>query len=179
MERRQRTRLASAGVLAVVFASGALVGMAVSRSSAAELDLAPQDTVAAPEDGGRPQGTGRGGRGPRPPQRRFIYEQVGLSDERLQEADSLFRVHRVAVEEIERRFRRDADSILDASGRRQQFRQDFDEALQTLRRGIRSLMTAEQLVRYDSLLAVDDERRQAEEARRRASRGQRSGNRPN
>jgi hypothetical protein len=104
---------------------------------------------------------------------------VGLSAEKLQEADSLFRVHRVAVEEIERRFRRDADSILDASGRRQQFRQDFDAALQTLRSDIRSLMTAEQLVRYDSLLALDDQRRQAEEARRRSARGQRSGNRPN
>jgi hypothetical protein len=178
MEKRQRTRLASAGVLAVVFASGTLVGMAASRSAAAEAGVV-QDAAAPSEDGDRPQGPGRSGRGNRPPQRRFIYQQVGLSAEKLQEADSLFRVHRVAVEEIERRFRRDADSILDASGRRQQFRQDFDGALQTLRSDIRSLMTAEQLVRYDSLLAQDDERRQAEEARRRSARGQRSGNRPN
>jgi hypothetical protein len=176
MEKRQRTRLASAAVLAVVFASGTLVGMAVARASDPAEGIA-QETAAAPDSGSQQGPGGRGGRGNRP-QRRFIYEQVGLSAEQLQTADSLLRVNRMAVEQIEREFRGDADSILDASGRRQQFRQDFDAALQTLRTGIRSLMSAEQLILYDSLLALDDQRRQAEEARRRAERGQRSGNRP-
>jgi hypothetical protein len=178
MEKKQRTRLATAGVLAVVFASGTLVGMALNRSTAAATGLA-QGASAPPESIARPGGpAGRGGRGQRQ-ERRFIYQQVGLSEDKLQVADSLFRVHRMAVEQIEREFRRDADSILDASGRRQQFRRDFDAALQRLRGGIRSLMTADQLVLYDSLLALDDQRRQAEEARRREERGPRSGNRPN
>lgn len=178
MEKRQRTRLASAGVLAVVFASGALVGMAVDRSLAPDQGLVQAPAV-TPQDSGRFGGPGgRDGRGNRP-QRRFIYEQVGLSAEKLAAADSVVRVHRMAVEQMERQFRRETDSILDASGRRQQFRQDADAALQTLRTGIRSLMTPAQLVVYDSLLAADDQRRRAEEERRRSERGQRSGNRPN
>jgi hypothetical protein len=179
MEKRQRTRLASAGVLAVVFASGALVGMAVDRSLTPDQGLA-QAPAETPQDSSRFGGPGgRGGRGNRP-QRRFFYEQVGLSAEELAAADSLYRVHRVAVEQIERQFRREADSILDASGRRQQFREDIGSAMQTLRSGIRSLMTTDQLVVYDSLLAADEQRRQAEEERRRSERGgQRSGNRPN
>jgi hypothetical protein len=179
MEKRQLTRLASAGVLAVVFASGTLVGMAVDRALAPDQGIA-QVPAAPPEQSDRAQGqNGRGGRGNRPTERRFFFQEVGLSPEKLQAADSIVRVHRVATGELERAFRRDADSILEASGRRQQFRQDLQTAVQGLRNDIRSLMTADQLVVYDSLLTADDQRRRTEEERRRLERGQRSGNRPN
>jgi len=174
MERRQRARLASAGVLAVVFGSGLLVGLAI--------DFAPtQPGVAVVEgantDGAAPRAPQTGDRD-RPQQRRPLYEQVGLSDDQHHHADSLVGMHRSAVRELEREYRRATDSILAASGREQELRRTVSTLAGELRAGIRGVMTAEQLARYDSLIAVDDARRRAEEERRRLEREGRSGQPP-
>jgi hypothetical protein len=166
MERRQRTRLASAAVVAVVFASGALVGMAAQRS------LGPRATVAAvpqaPFDGPDRQG-GSGDRGRSEPRPR-IYHQV-LKPDQIVVADSLTRLMEIRRDEIERDFRRDMDSIFDASARPQQHREDRAALITQLRDQIRGLMAPEQLVRYDSLVAAA----RAERERRSQQQGQRAG----
>jgi len=174
MERRQRARLASVGVLVVVFGSGLLVGLAI--------EYTPTEAGIAVAEGANPDSaTPRGPQNedrPRPQQRRPLYEQVGLSDEQHRHADSLVGVHRSAVRELEREFRRATDSILAASGREQELRRTVSALAGELRTGIRGVMTSEQLAQYDSLLAVDDERRRAEEERRRLERDGRSGQPP-
>ena len=178
MEKRQRTRLLSAGVLAAVFASGALVGMAVQRSRAPEAALAE---APAPETAPRPGGPG-GNRGRSTPRPR-IYHQV-LRPEQIVVADSLVQVIESRRDDIERNFRRDLDSIFEASGRPQVYRQDREALTTELRAAIRGLMSPEQLTVYDSLLAVDDARRRAEREAREPGRGGagrqgRSGSPPN
>ena len=181
MEKRRRTRLASAGVVAVVFASGALVGMALQRSLASETVLAEATTPG--ESAPRPEGSGgsgeRGGRVQRP----RIYHQV-LTPEQVVVADSLVLVHEAERDELERDFRRDMDSIFDASARPQQHRQEREALTVQLRATIRGIMTPEQLMLYDSLLAADDARRRAEreqreQARTGTERQGRAGNPPN
>jgi hypothetical protein len=183
MEKRQRTRLASAGVLAVVFATGTLVGMAVQRSmgSAPAVAGAPAqpDSASPPvSDSGAPAG-GQGRATPRP----RIYHQV-LTPEQIVTADSIVLVIEGRRDVIERDFRRDMDSIFVASARPQQYRQEREALTTELRAAIRGLMTPEQLTLYDSLLAVDDARRRAEREAREQGRGEsgrqgRSGSPPN
>ena len=170
MEKRQRTRLASAGVVAAVFASGALVGMAVQRSIASEPTVAevPQAPFDGPRQGGGPGNRGRGEPRPR------IYEQV-LSPEQIAVADSLVQVSERSRDELERGFRRDMDSIFDASGRPQQHRQDRIALIEDLRDQIRGLMTSEQVMRYDSLLAAAEARRQEEREQREQQQRERAG----
>jgi hypothetical protein len=165
MERRQRTRLASAGVLAVVFASGGLIGMAVQRSIASEA-AAPGGVPQAPFDG-PDRGGNRGRSEPRP----RIYHQV-LMPEQIVVADSLTRLMEVQRDVIERDFRRDMDSIFDASARPQQHREDRTALITQLRNQIRGIMTPEQLVRYDSLVAAARDER---ERREQQQQGQREG----
>ena len=170
MEKRQRTRLASAGVVAVVFASGALVGMAVQRSFASETTVA--ETPQAPYDGPDRQGGPGGNRGRSEPRTR-IYHQV-LTSEQVAVADSLTRVMGTQMEALDREFRRDMDSIFDASARPQQHREERGALIIQLRNQIRGIMTPEQLVRYDSLIAAAEAERRAERERR-EQQGQREG----
>jgi hypothetical protein len=182
MEKRQRTRLLSAGVLVVVFASGALVGMAVQRSRAplapiAEAPPAGEATPRPETPGGTAGSRGRGAQRPR------IYRQV-LSPDQIVVADSIVQAIESRRDEIERDFRRDMDSIFTASARPQLYRQDREALTVQLRAEIRGLMNPEQLTLYDSLLAEDDARRRAEREAREQGRGGagrqgRSGNPPN
>jgi hypothetical protein len=159
MERRQRARLASVVVLAVVFASGAVVGMAVQRSAGSEEAMAegPPQTEVAPRREGPASQENQG----RPPQRPRLYQQV-LAPEQVVVADSLVRVIEARRDGLERDFRRDMDSIFNASGRPQQYRQERGSLTTELRAMIRALMSPEQLTVYDSLLAADDARRRAD-----------------
>ena len=171
MEKRQRTRLASAGVVAVVFASGALVGMAVQRSMASEATVA--EVPQAPYDGPDRQGGPGNNRGRSEPGRR-IYHQV-LTPEQIVVADSLTRVMETQMSEVEREFRRDMDSIFDASARPQQHREERGALIVQLRNQIRAIMTPEQLAQYDSLIAAAEERRRTEREQREQQQGQREG----
>jgi hypothetical protein len=174
MEKRQRTRLASAGVVAVVFASGALVGMAVQRSLASEAPVA--DVPVAPYDGPDRQGGPAGNRGRTEPRPR-LYHQV-LTPEQIIVADSLTRLMEIRRDEIEQDFRHDMDSIFDESARPQQHREDRTALITQLRNQIRGLMTPEQQAKYDSLVAdaqaAAGERRR-DEREQREQQGEREG----
>ena len=76
---------------------------------------------------------------------------------------------------LERAFRRDMDSIFDASARPQQHRQERAALITQLRDEIRGLMTPEQLVAYDSLIAAAEARRRTEREQREQQQGQREG----
>jgi hypothetical protein len=169
MEKRQRTRLLSAGVLAVVFASGALVGMAVQRTRVPQLAGAevPPAGEPSPRSTGPDEPAGSRGRGMQRPR---IYHQV-LSPPQVVVADSIVETIEFRRDQIERDFRRDMDSIFTASARPQQYRQDREALTTQLRAEIRALMSPEQLTLYDSLLAADDARRRAEREAREQGRG--------
>jgi hypothetical protein len=177
MEKRQRTRLASAGVLAVVFASGALVGMAVDRALTSETAIAG----GAPSGGEPPHQNGPDdGRSRAPQQPTRLYEQV-LTPEQIVVADSLVRIHERARDELRRDFRRDADSIVEASQRPEQYQRDLQALIGELRAAVRAQMTLEQLARYDSLIAQDEARRRSEREERERQQRERqpaSGNPP-
>jgi hypothetical protein len=172
MEHRQRTRLASAAILTVVFATGGLVGMAAERSlsgngvAAAATETGPQ---AGPQDDLPGRAAGRGNR-PAPPK---LYGQVGLSPEALQVADSMVRASKAAADELAADYRHDADSIRSASGaeaRSQQFHKDMDSELARVRENLKTLMSPEQVMKYDSLLTAAEDRRRADEQRKRGDR---------
>lgn len=170
MEKRHRTRLASAGVLAVVFASGALVGAAVDRTLEPDAPVAEAGTQDEPAAEQAAPGGGTRGRGDR--EQTFFYEQV-LSPQQIQVADSLVRVHQEARDALRRRFRRDTDSIVAASGRAERYESDLDSLANELRSSVRALMAPEQLATYDSIIAAELERRRAQREAREQQQGQR------
>ncbi|MEQ8330159.1 MAG: hypothetical protein RH859_06770 [Longimicrobiales bacterium] len=134
MEPSVRTKLLTAGVIAIVFGSGFAVGVAVDRSAVAGpapeavADSTVADTASSEE-----------------PRRRSMYEQVGPSPEQKTLIDSIVRIHR----EKTRGLRREYDFRLGA-------------LIDSTRLAIKEVFTAEQAARYDSLVAEYD-RRQAEE----------------
>lgn len=171
MEKRQRTRLASAVVLAVVFVSGGLVGMAADRA----LRSAPAADAATVSE---PSGRDDAPTSDRPSQSQtFIYEQV-LSAEQIAVADSIVRVYEQARDELRRGFRRASDSILDASGRPQQYQRDLRTMTEGLRANVRALMAPDQLSTYDSLIAAEEARRAEQRQQRQRERPDSAGNSP-
>lgn len=157
MEKRQRTRLASVAVLALVFVTGGLLGVALDRSATSRQVAAetPRERE-APRDEDQPEERNRSPR---------MYEHVGLSVELLRVADSLVREHQVARRQLHDEFRRDADSIVAASGREDVYQEEADALLQELRGKIRALMTDEQAAKYSTLLEQEAERRRSERER--------------
>ena len=150
MERRQRTRLATGGVLALVFTSGSLTGVAFQRGlgddTEAALASAPADT---PD--------------PTPPteQRRLpMYAQVGMSEEQLAEAGSLVQQWRGPYRALYADYQQDRDSIVASTGRELEWRHQADSLVANIREQLKVLMTAEQVVSYDSLLIENDSRRE-------------------
>jgi len=149
MERRQRTRLATLVILALVFGTGALVGIATDRA------VGPRDAVAEDvERGERGRREGRRGERWQP-----MYAQVGLSEASLEKADSIVRRHRQELGERFDAYRDSVNELVEQSGLEREFRTSRDSLVTELREDIRVLMTAEQVVRYDSLLAANDQQR--------------------
>lgn len=131
MTTRAHAKVITAGVLALVFASGALVGRAWNEK------------VVAPTDGpaGEQAEEGREGR-----RRTPMYEQVGLTDLQLVQVDSIVVHYRNEVREEQREAR-------------EEWERRYAELVDALRNEIKSVMNAEQRTAYDSLLAQYDERR--------------------
>jgi hypothetical protein len=138
MEQLTRTRLITVLLLAVVFGSGVMLGLAADSSLIAEQPpeteaVAPEVEVpAAPEA-----------------ERRYIYHEVGPNEVQLARIDSVVAEHRA---------RRDA---LD-----EETKARYDEARRQIvldtREGIKAVLTPEQAAEYDRLLDEWETRRAAE-----------------
>ena len=160
MEKRQRTRLATAGILALVFTTGALVGVAVDR-------IADPDTIVAGATRDRKPAEEATDADRERQRRPSMYTQVGLTPDRVQIADSLVRLRRAAYRRVYETYREDVDSVAEESGLEREFRRRADSLVVETRRAIRALMTPEQVARYDSLLVkAESERRRSERERR-------------
>jgi cell division septation protein DedD len=135
MEKNARTRLVTALVLAVVFASGALLGLAVDRS----LDADPAENVEGADDGER--------------RRRVpMYEQVGPSESQMISIDSIVEEHRARMSALHAEFR-------------SAYNPRYEALLEETREAIKGVFSPEQALAYDSLLAQRDRRRAERESR--------------
>ena len=150
IERLQRTRLATAAILALVLAAGFLLGMLWDRRLAA----APAP-AAAEEDPERREERG---------QRRMSYHlvQPPLTPDQLAGADAVTARRRRAARAL---FEEPLiDSLYDAmKAAEDEFEDAYDPRFRALidssRAAIKQLMTPEQATNYDSILAESDRRR--------------------
>lgn len=137
MDKAPRTRLITALLLGVVFGSGFVVGLAVDTN----LLAGPVDASAA-EDG---ESEAR--------RRVPMYEQVGPNEAQKASIDSIVRVHRESMRNLHREFR-------------EAYNPRYQAVLEGTREAIKGVLTPEQAIAYDSLLAENDRRRSEERARR-------------
>lgn len=186
MEREDRTRLASVAVLFLVLATGFLLGLAWDRAAgvleadegveeamtapAPAADVGDQGATGADRDGGDDRRAedvpAEGRRRDDDRDRRLIVHGVGITPEQEARVDSIVEIHGDRVGELRRRMEDEYDP------RFRQLRQEreaaygprFEAILMETRRSIRSVLSEEQAVRYDSLLAEHD-RREAERKR--------------
>jgi Spy/CpxP family protein refolding chaperone len=119
----------SAAVLAVVFASGMLLGLAVDRS----LHAGPVGDTVATTDTARER-------------RQPMYEQVGPSERQMVSIDSIVDEHRVKMKELHAEFRA-------------AYNPRYQALVEETREAIKGVLTPEQAVAYDSLLEERDRRR--------------------
>jgi hypothetical protein len=151
-----RTKLLSLGVLALVFASGLVVGLAVDRrANAAEPEVAEQPEGA----GGEEASSGDEGEGRRVP----MYEQVGLRPGQDELMDSIVAHHRESMRALEREFEGEYQAMRDLQ---KQFRDAYNPRywaiVESTRAAIRTVFDEDQAQRYDSLLADFDRKRRSE-----------------
>lgn len=140
MSDRSRANLLTSVVLAVVFASGALVGLAVDQ----RLGATPPE--AAAESDGREEGS----EGRRTP----MYEQVGLTDAQRVRVDSIVVHHRSAMRRLQEEFNAAYDPR-------------YREIIDSTRAAILAVMDSDQQARYQSLIDdFDARRRERREAER-------------
>lgn len=145
-----RTRFATVLILAVLFVSGVLVGMAVDRGM--ESAEAPSGAAAAPEAEGAEDRGRDDDDDDRRRRRRPMYEQVGLNEVQEERIDSIVRHYREEME-VERR------------EARQEWESRWRELVLETREAIKSVMDRDQALRYDSLLAAADQRGRNDERR--------------
>lgn len=138
-----RTRFVTALVLALVFTTGLIVGLAVDRDVVA--DEAPVEGVMA-ASGAAADSTREAGTDDRRERRRPMYEQVGLDEGQEARIDSIVRHFREESEAARKEARREWDARW------------WDMVLET-REAIKSVMGPEQALRYDSLLQAESDRR--------------------
>lgn len=178
MERTQRTKLASALILGLVFLAGSVVGVAVDRqitdgpamgpSPGAVGPMASDTSAAETGEAGRE----RSGRGGNERSRRPMYTQIdGISEEQLARIEVIvdsagsnqWRLRRAMDEEMD-----PIEDELRAVRRAWEARRDaaFDSTIAQ----IKAVMTPAQAEEYDSLLA-ERERRDRERRRGRGPSG--------
>lgn len=137
-----RTRYVTVLILAVIFVSGVLVGMAVDRGIEGPDPTGTTGAMADADDSSRER---RRDDDDRRERRRPIYEQVGIDASQQELIDSIVGEFRDQVE----------------AGRREAWREwegRWWELVMETRRSIKSVMSPEQAMRYDSLLQASDER---------------------
>ena len=102
MERNSRTRLTTAGILLLVFASGSLVGMAFDRGGDATAAELPAEPVAEASDDA-PTAEERDGDAPRT--RRRMIDRIDLSAEQRAAVDAIIQGHRARMDSLNAEFR--------------------------------------------------------------------------
>ena len=145
MDTRQRTQWTSIAVLAVVFASGIMVGFAWDR----RLDAAESEAVQVASDSAADGAASpAGGESDDAPRRMPMYEQVQPTD-----------AQRVLIDSIVGAYRADVRTFLDESRTR------YDEGRRQLvvsaREAIKAVLDPDQAAQYDSLTAARDARTEA------------------
>ena len=154
MDARNRARWGSVAVLAVVFASGTVVGLAWDRP----LDAAEAGASARTEESAERGEAGAESEDPERRRRRPMYEQVEPSEAQLLRIDSIMEAYRADV----RTFHRES-------------RTRYDEGMRALvvqtREAIKGVLDPDQAARYDSLTAARDARVREREAQEREERG--------
>lgn len=149
MEGRSRTRLASFGILLVVLAAGFLMGLAWERQTGDE--STGVDEASAP-DSTRGRRSARGGSGGQ-----LIIYQVEMTPEQKTLVDSIVEHYRTAAEALQEEYRAHSEE-LQREARREMFQQ-YRELVSETTASIKTQLTSEQVVVYDSLLAEHDRRR--------------------
>ncbi len=144
MERSMRARIVSVGILVLVLVAGFLMGVAWARSGAG----GSGEPAAAAARGGTRSGQERteGRRGGS--RRSLLVEQVGLSEEQKQTVDSIVDFYRSRMRALHEEFNSEYTP---------RYRRIVEEA----RESIRKILTPEQRVQYDSILAERDRRRES------------------
>lgn len=137
MERNARTRLVTAVLLAAVFGTGFVMGLAVDRNA----EAAP--AVEATADEGEREERER---------RTPMYEQVGPTPDQSVLIDSIVTEHRGSMKALQKEFR-------DAYNPR------YQALIESTRAAIRAVFDEAQAAQYDSLLADYDRRRAERESR--------------
>jgi Spy/CpxP family protein refolding chaperone len=130
MDQLLRTRLVTVVVLAVVFGSGVLLGLAADRSLEAEPASGAVRTQAEAD----------------PPRRVPMYEQVGPDSAQKVVIDSIVQEYRAAMKQLQREFR-------DAYNPR------YEALVDETRSAIKGVLTPDQAAAYDSLFAQSQRRR--------------------
>ena len=140
MEHGSRTRLVTAVMLAVVFVSGLLLGLAADSNLSAE----PPAVVATASEGDEPEAE---------PRRRYIYEQVEPTPEQSALIDSMmndYRESRGSLEEELRKGYRELRSTYDPQ---------YQRLVRDIRGAIKDVLSEEQAAEYQVLLDDFDRRR--------------------
>lgn len=130
MEKAPRTRLITALLLAVVFGTGLVVGLAVDSN----LVAGPVAEPAAEEVESSER------------RRVPVYEQVGPNETQMTSIDSIVREYRSGMKLLHREFREAYDPR-------------YRALIEETREAIKSVFDPEQAMAYDSLLAEFDQRR--------------------
>lgn len=132
MERILRTRLVTSLVLLVVLGAGVSLGFALERARGAETgeQAAAEGSAEAPENRGR----------------RPMYEQVGPTEEQKIRIDSIVADHRQAMKALHAEFRA-------------AYNPRYQALVDETRAAIKRVLTPEQAVEYDSLVAAYERRR--------------------
>ncbi len=147
MEHVSRTRIVTAVVLVVVFASGVLLGLAADRNLSTERHGrrgSRSPALAQTREGEGPEGERR---------RRYIYEQVEPTAEQQVVIDSMMKVYIGNRESLQEKLRTDYREL----------RSSYDPRYQLLGEGIRSsikdIFSEEQAAEYQTLLDDFDRQR--------------------
>jgi len=136
MEHGSRTRLVTAAMLAAVFTSGVLLGLAGDGNLGAE----PPDVTAANTDGEERSGERR--------RRTRMYDQVGPSTGQKVFIDSIVKDHRARMHVLHEEFR-------------SAYNPRYQALIQETRGAIMEVFSEEQAAEYQTLLD-DFDRRKAE-----------------
>lgn len=140
MEHGSRTRLVTAVMLVVVFASGLLLGLAADSNLSAE----PPEVVVTTSDGDEPEVERS---------RRYIYEQVEPTPEQSVLIDSMMKDYRDSRESLEGELRKGYREL------RSSYDPLHQALVRDLRGAIKDVFSEEQAAEYQALLDDFDRRR--------------------